>query len=287
MAVGSAFDAYVKSYIAQVLKIEGWEFEELFEQQVEPQNRPDGRIAGAEVFSAYRTSGVLASLVATLDKSIHGTVRLESTLRGQISESELVLLGKPDLMFVLPCGRPVILDWKVNGYYSKASTKRCYRSVRDGKTDGGIYSKTHGTRHKDYYGKEICEGFDICVSENFEDYYPEHASQLATYLWLNGEAVGTDAVVVIHQIACSTASAGRSIRVAEYRGVIGASYQHALHVDYQECWDAIQSPATVFAELGEDGSMRKCEMLDAMAKQSAEGMEEDAVFERAWVEVTR
>src|SRR5579872_3823999 len=52
-SVGSSFDARVKSELSIVLGIAGNKFEDLFEAQVEPQNRDWALPAGQYVFEQY------------------------------------------------------------------------------------------------------------------------------------------------------------------------------------------------------------------------------------------
>ena len=53
MSVGSAFDAYVKFWLAK-RTCGGFNFVELFESQVESHNRDWARAAGADCFAAYQ-----------------------------------------------------------------------------------------------------------------------------------------------------------------------------------------------------------------------------------------
>jgi len=72
MAVGSAFDAYVKSHLYERLfgqpraAQDGFVFDVLFEKQVEPQNRDFAMKAGAICFQAYKVSGALTNLISLL-----------------------------------------------------------------------------------------------------------------------------------------------------------------------------------------------------------------------------
>ena len=66
MSIGSAFDAYAKSYLHMVLfgdqGDDRFSLQNLFESQVEPHNRDWAFKHGAYVFDCYKKSGALADL---------------------------------------------------------------------------------------------------------------------------------------------------------------------------------------------------------------------------------
>ena len=74
MSIGSSFDAYVKAYLHKVIYGQQgdprFEFEPLFEAQVEPHNRDWARKHGAYVFDCYKTSGALADLLTELETAM-------------------------------------------------------------------------------------------------------------------------------------------------------------------------------------------------------------------------
>jgi len=70
MAVGSAFDAYTKSFLWNYLNGPGNDFyilENMFERQVEKQNRDKARVAGKKCFALYKPA--LSSLCAPCRKA--------------------------------------------------------------------------------------------------------------------------------------------------------------------------------------------------------------------------
>lgn len=282
MSVGSSFDAYIKDYLYGLLngttKGTDFAFEKLFEEQVEKHNRDFAREAGRICFVAYQTSGILPDLVAMLeDGSDH---KFEVSLQNTITlDSETVtLLGKPDLLFISKCGRPIILDWKVNGYCSKSgmSPNKGYIICRDGWTDE-THSRTHGQTHKDCFRSQICDGIWYNSAYPFEEFAQQWAAQMATYLWLCGEPVGSDALIIIHQLSWRN----KQCRIADIRGIISAEYQSLLHERYVKVWNAIHT--------GMEGEMKleRMEQLSTMAKQSLEGMASGDATERAFIEMTR
>jgi hypothetical protein len=70
MAVGAAFDAYIKSYYHERLFGAGFDpkfkLAAIFESQVEPQNRDWALVAGKYAFEAYKFSGACADLFVEL-----------------------------------------------------------------------------------------------------------------------------------------------------------------------------------------------------------------------------
>src|SRR4051812_14365124 len=72
MSVGSSFDAHAKSYLHQNLFGKGhdpkFDLKNLFEAQVEPQNRDWALAAGQHAFDVYKRSGALADLMLDLQK---------------------------------------------------------------------------------------------------------------------------------------------------------------------------------------------------------------------------
>ncbi len=140
MAVGSAFDAFIKSWLVEKIKGKDPAFqkESLFEAQVEPHNRDEAWRAGQTVFNAYSKQGALADLLLDLEGCV-GQPRFEARIEAPVSKSgtfgDVPLLGKPDIYFITKLGARVIFDWKVNGYYSRSSVSpnRCVRWTRAGR----------------------------------------------------------------------------------------------------------------------------------------------------------
>src|SRR5688572_30284209 len=73
MSIGSAFDAYVKAFLHDNLfgKIDPrFEFDTIFEAQVESHNRDWALQNGLYVFEQYKQSGALTDLMLMLSSSI-------------------------------------------------------------------------------------------------------------------------------------------------------------------------------------------------------------------------
>ena len=104
MAIGSAFDAFVKSYLHEKLFGKGkdprFEPRTLFEVQVEPQHHSWAWRHGEKAFEFYRQSGALADLLIELQQAV-GEPRFEIEIRGIVSArsesvtGSVMLLGKP------------------------------------------------------------------------------------------------------------------------------------------------------------------------------------------------
>jgi len=267
MAVGSAFDAYVKSFIVQ--KLQGsvdpaFEFDTIFTQQVEPHNRDAARAAGKEVFDFYKECGALADILLDLEGCV-GKPRFETAIEGYVSAvsvalGDVPLLGKPDIFFITKTGARVIFDWKVNGYYSNynVSPKPGYVRLRsrDPKQNGKQHPKAMVMAHN---GVKISVTHPLCTVE------PDWAAQLAIYAWLLGEDVGAKFIVAIDQIAVGKDSfGGREFRVAQHRAIVTDKFQYDLFNKAHKAWYAIQS-GHIFDELPRAESDARCLLLEQMA----------------------
>lgn len=262
MSVGSAFDAYAKSYIHYALfghfgKDNQYAFDTIFEEQVEPHWRDWAYEAGKICFDVYKLSGALASMMMELRTSI-GEPRFEFTIRGLISgkAGTVPLLGKPDIFFVNDQGARVILDWKVNGYCSQASPTPGYIQLL-GKTH-----KKHGMCHdKCVVGAH--NGININVAYPLEKFSSLWAGQLATYAWLLGEDVGSEQLVSgIDQI---TKSAKGHLIITRHRAIISSSHQFELLGRYCYAWDCVTG-GHFFKGLSHLDSLEKCKFLDKKAE---------------------
>ena len=268
MSIGSAFDAYVKSYIhSHIDELKGdsdFKLGVLFESQGEEHNRPWARVEGLKVFDAYRRSGALADLMLQLacceetpmfEFMVHGTLEKHG-ISGDVGG--VTLLGKPDAYFTTLDGARVILDWKVNGYCAKrvTSPKPGYLKIRDGSEQG---SRNNNAMHRECIPM-LLKGILINGATKMEHVYADWALQLCVYAWLCGEGVGADFVVYIDQI-CGPAD---KIRVAQHRCCIGQGYQERLFEEIEEIWEIVQSDH-VFREMSKERSMERCKILDAKA----------------------
>lgn len=237
MSVGSAFDARVKTYLSKVcFGKERWKFEELFEKQVEACNRDFALVAGERVWELYKGCGALQDLVTALGRSITEPVfetdmqkevvmDLTNPETGLLFPGKVVLKGIPDLLFHTE-NCQVILDWKVNGYLSKASPRKGY-----------VMCYPDRISHKDVF-VDYHYGLP-CVSGDFELLYEDWARQLCTYTWLLGQPLVNRTLMQIHQIAYNSEDT-RKCRVAVHSGLCSEGFQKNLFAQYVDLWQKIQ-----------------------------------------------
>ena len=271
MSVGSAFDAYVKAYLHKTLfdrKDAQFEFETLFETQVEEHNRDWARAAGEHCFKEYTYSGALADLVRILEacpeeprfefevSSIVDEHR--SGMTGSIGPAEVTYLGKPDAWFITKTGHPMILDWKVNGYCSKSgiSPKPGFVNIR-----GDFEFRGRNGPHKDCTPL-LVQGIMINPDqETFIRVAPEWARQLSVYSWLCGAEVGSDFICGVDQLALRSGK----IRVAQHRTKIPRSFQEGVYESGRRIWEAVHSDH-VFRDKSFVKSQARAATLEKKAK---------------------
>lgn len=240
MSVGSAFDAYVKAELYYKLfgkKDPAFEFEALFESQVEEHNRDDALRDGEYLLQCYKFCGAYSELEEDLLASPEEP-QFETTVQGEVNGVEL--LGKPDCLYHSPSGVKVILDWKVNGFYSSRSISpaKGYKLVRD--CWEGKQSRTNGRNHKDYTPTMLK---DVEHSKNpMEFTNKDWADQLATYAWLTGIEVGDGNFISrIDQLACGIGDP-KKIRCAHHITKVSKDWQEFLAGRLKNCWEWSLNP---------------------------------------------
>lgn len=280
MAVGAGFDAYAKSALHEALFGKGadpqFEFDAIFESQVEPHNRDFCRESGKHVFDCYVMTGAYDDLLAMLAKSKEPP-RFEFSVEG-VLDGRVPFLGKPDCRFIHECGVHVILDWKVKGYCSKygASPSKNYRLCRDAYGPPIKPSKSHMKAHDSYEAYDH-HGFEI-NKLYMEQGNEEYADQLCTYGWLLGEKIGDEEVVVcIDEIVAKFMPEGKPLlRVANHRARVSAQHQMIVLNRAADCWDALTS-GYIFRHMTREESDARCQQLEqkCMAIQSDGSLEEE------------
>lgn len=269
MAIGSAFDAYAKSYLHDNLFGKGsnpkFDLKELFEAQVEEQNRTWAWEHGRYVFEQYKSTGALADLMLELQKG-STKPRFEFDALGVVNGyregkertiGEVPFFGKPDVFYITSKGIPVVLDFKVNGFCSDYPTYPAQGYVRmrsANNTNYGCHKKCC---------PDVVDGILINLAETLENIKPDWAAQLSIYSWLCGQPVGGNFVVAIDQVACSPSPGLPSIRVAEHRLKISSEYQNQLFEQCCQAWEIINSD-WFFREVSPEESREKCKILDTM-----------------------
>ena len=286
MSVGSAFDAFVKSYIMEKLVGKDnvppeFQRETIFLKQVEEHNQEWARVAGQHTFECYKKSGALADLMLELqlaEAQPRFEFKVERTIRG------VPLLGLPDVWFITKEGMHVLIDWKVNGYCAtrSVSPKKGYINISDGWDHKEMKaSRSHRTPHKDAQVMKI--GGMMCnVAVHLEDVDVAWANQTSLYGWLMGEEIGAKFITGIDQIVCKPGPGRPWIRVARHRCRVSAAYQQGLWLRIKKVWDTIQS-GHIFDDLSKEKSLKRQEMLDDYHK----AYEGDDPNEKWFQEVTR
>ncbi len=278
MAIGSSFDAFVKSYLHEKLfgknKDERFNLRTLFEAQVEKQWWSWAWRHGQIVFDAYNESGTLADLIVELEGAI-GQPKFESEMFGTVDgEREGVtidaggvpLLGKPDVYFINKHGAHVILDWKVNGYCSQwgASPMQGYVRLRE---IGQPYT-THKTAQC-----AMVDGIIVNISGYLDHYNKDWARQLSIYSWLCGEEVGAKFIAAIDQIACRNGK----FKFAEHRLRVSSDFQWNVFAQAQTVWKAVTS-GHFFLNMTREESAARCKLLDDQHKAFEVHTTEDQQF---------
>jgi hypothetical protein len=289
MSVGSSFDAYIKCFLyarlfgTEKAKNDGFDFNVLFEKQVEPQNRDFAMKAGAHCYQSYKASGALGHLLALLQSAkepprfefeamghkaeldaggIYNTVTVSpqvQVIEPTATAGNVVLLGKPDLHFTSKSDISVVDDWKVNGYCSNSGRKPTpgYMMLLDGFP---TKSKNHGTSHKEAMPYEEACGLSYSLHPNIELQEPDWARQLAFYSWLCGSPVGSDIVIAIDQLCCMPSFPSPMISVAQHRCMLTKDFQVKTYNLAQEIWNIIHSDH-IFRDLSLVDSIQRCEIL--------------------------
>lgn len=263
MAAGSAFDAYVKSYLHASLFGKGhdlrYELGTIFEEQVEEHNRDWAWEHGRLIFEQYKAAGCLADLMSELNQAV-GEPRFEFTIQDTISSDvgDIPLLGKPDVFFINDQAARVIYDWKVNGYCSDRLKSPMKGFVKMRSNVGGIwYPETHKNCHL-----LIFKGIAINIAMRLEDGSKDWADQLAVYAWLMGEEIGSEEIIFGIDQVCGPAD---RLRFATHRLRISPDYQYNLFELIKQIWTEIKS-GWIFRDMTEEQSGARCKLLEHRAE---------------------
>mgnify|MGYP001176766556 FL=1 len=252
MSVGSAFDAYVKSYLVGTIygnSYPEFEFDTLFEAQVEKQNRDYANKWGEKLFKVYKDYGGLANLMMEL-KASDGEPRFEREINATVDG--IPMMGKPDLNYVLygPEVVRIIHDWKIT---SVVSPKPHY-----------VMARYNGNRkspisYKDAHVENIY-GIDVNIACNLEDIQPDWANQLTIYNWIDGASVGSAQIGSIDLLTdYLNIDHGR---VVSYRNRIGEQFQLNLFQRIKKMWEKIQDD-WIFDDMTQEESQEYCRILDS------------------------
>jgi hypothetical protein len=266
-SVGSAFDAFVKSRLMNNIFGDNC-FAQLFETQVEPHVRDFAFKAGKHTMDSYVSCGAYADLLDMLEDA-REEPQFEFDADTEIDG--IPLFGKPDCRFVHRGGAHVILDWKVNGYCSKASVSpnKGFALVRDG-LGWEKPSRNNGKSHALYEPQEF---MGLTVSKFYmEQVSIDWADQLTMYGWMMGEPIGSEEVVVcIDQIVAKAAGplgledGPPKLRIANHCNRVSAAHQHTLVARLKSMWEAAHT-GHVFTNLDRETNDEQCRKLDGRAR---------------------
>jgi hypothetical protein len=261
-SVGSAFDAFVKGRLMK--DIFGNDMtEELFETQVEDHVKDFAREAGQYCMEQYEASGAYQDLIDLLEGA-QGEPQFEFDSE-IVLEGDLHIAGKPDCQFIHRDGAHIILDWKINGYCSKSAVSPSpgFAICRDG-SGWKKPSRSNGDSHRLYKPVEFM-GLDV------NEYYMEKisidwADQLAMYGWMAGEPVGSQNMVcIIEQGVCKNNGDKPLMRFASHVTRVSVEHQKELYQRLLTMREALNNQ-WIFDEMSKDGSLKRCQQLDAMAR---------------------
>ena len=310
MAAGSSFDAYVKSFLFEKLLGKGhkdynkFELDTLLAAQVDAKLLDWAKPVGHYLFHVYNKTGALADLLLDLNKAI-GEPKFEIEVMGAVqavtvaghteSSSQpyrqgktatvgnVVLLGKPDLMYINHEAVNVILDWKVSGFEGRYKTQPLSGYLKLRSIDTGLYSKSHNG-----CVPAIHKGVLINCATYLEKLNADWALQLSIYGWLLGANVGEELICQIHQMCCDGTNRilydynqqdkldYPSVRVAEHSLRISRDYQHEVYAKAHYLWDIVQSDH-FFRDMSLEDSVSQCLMLDALIEEEVKLMQANSI----------
>jgi hypothetical protein len=231
MALGSAVDARLKADWHPKFHPHDpkYDFEAIFESQVEPHLRDEVLEPSSWIVSRYKECGAYDRLMGefqTAKKSPVFEIDLAGTIEG------IPLFGKPDIHFINKYDWTCTYDMKVNGFYSKNRT-----SVMRGYLWGYDFKKQKIVVHKDCKHQNI---LGVVVNQNcpLELANKKFADQLLIYSWLCGVPIGSSRCIVgIEQFVGNKSD----FRIAQHRSQIKPTYHYELLDRLSKMWQAVVS----------------------------------------------
>lgn len=222
-AMGSAFDAFVKTWIAHKIGLSN-EPKLQVEELLKSVQIPDTDSRRAEILRAGKNLAKLYMELGLVDRLLKENV---SDLELHIFEifHGVRILGLPDGVITQSDGIKVPLDWKVRGYGSKHGY-----SPTQGYT---TYISNDGTV-KDWHSKR---GDPL---ENLNDRW---AIQMAIYFWLLNPGKMRPGNFIDAPCAIEEATYGRkNIVFTQIRTVVSAAFQETIWEKMKRCWTRCESP---------------------------------------------
>lgn len=258
MAVGSAFDAFVKSEIHSMVfgetmtKGSQFDFQKIFESQVEEHLRDEVYEKASFLFGQYKKTGAFGNLIHEILKSEYAP---EMEFEVETIVNGVPIFGFPDLRYVTRELVHVVTDFKVNGSFSQhgVSPTQGFQRALSLKKDGTVKTEVH----KKYRPKQFK---DIEISENcLSDFSEDWATQIAMYAWCLGEEVGKeDYVVRMEQVACRP---NNKVKIASHVSQISSRYHLEVMRRLVEAWGFIEK-GHIFTDLTFEENLEQCEIID-------------------------
>lgn len=229
MAMGSAFDAFVKAQITADLGTSTkFDQRELFEQQVALEFREELWPKAKYLMAMYQECGAYGIAVADM-----GLASLEPRFEFDVSATILgvPVFGKPDAFYLNSHGTPVILDWKVNSVLGGSNKKKKY------------YVACHQTKEK-YESVHMVShcGLPVCTNYGLEDVDESWAFQQFVYAIGLGSKIGDAFITSIDQ-----ATGGPCFYT--YRAHLSKGFQIRAANGLKDMWDDINS-GHIFRQAG-------------------------------------
>lgn len=229
MAMGSAFDAFVKSQITADLGCSTkFETRELFEEQVAPEFWDELWDRAQHLLDRYMECGAYAIAVEDM-----GLASLEPRFEFGVEANihGVPCFGKPDAFYVNQHGTPVILDWKVNSYLGGRNAKKLYY----------VMDHQNGMSHSKVVTRSS-QGLPVAVNRFLEDVDTSWAFQQFVYAIGLGSKIGDMFITSIDQV-----TGGPSFYT--YRAHLSKKFQYDSASGLKEAWEDINS-GYVFKRLG-------------------------------------
>lgn len=260
MAIGSSFDAIVKSYLYTRFygnDCDGlYDKRQLFEKQVEENLWESAWKDGNKIFDAYKSCGALADLILEISRAI-GEPHFEFDLHDEIDG--IPMLGKPDCFFISETGTKVIVDFKVNGCAAtrlKSPGKGYIKLREQGKID---------KVHRDCAIVNHC-GVTINAAVYLEEVDKKWGRQLSAYSWLLGEPVGSENWIASIDQICGPMS---RLRFATHRCRVSSAFNSQFFAVAKDLWEIVKSK-WIFRDMSESDSAKLCSLLDEMGDGEGE-----------------
>lgn len=242
MAIGSAFDTYIKTFLESKLNGRKGLFDSLWQVEIPDQNW--AKEHGKYVFGCYIASGALADLMLELSLA-SSIVKMESSIElcVTINGTQIPIMGKPDIYFECP-DFLYINDWKVNGYCGSSNI-----SPKPG------YVNCGGKAHKNAVLGDVM-GIRYNKAGGMDTSWLTQLTIYAMCIW--GIKYPSKPILVgIDQLCCSGTTPNATntlpsrddtlptIRVAQHRQFIPVPFWEDVLSRIYTCWTAVQNGTVV------------------------------------------